>query len=164
MPKRDPRGKGSVLHLAPFMLGLNEAVEVSLRFVELRGRPHILYPAATPPGWISWATTALVRWRIGNKAFVGNASPVDDGATLHGEILPEYTRQFGAERVSRWFGPQVGCLALSESLDEGSYYDEVEALFDQAALAYDRTVQNDRLNLHLRTVSSGILHNLFPPG
>src|SRR5438034_2308427 len=80
------------------------------------------------------------------------------------DILPEFTRHFGPERVSRWFGPQVGCVALSESANVSSYHAQVEALFDLAAPAYDRTVQADPLNLHPRQVSAQVLRNLFSPG
>ncbi len=83
---------------------------------------------------------------------------------LQGEIFPEYTRQFGTARLSRWFGPQIGCIALAESASAASYYDQVEALFDQAARNYDRRVQDDPLNLHPRRVSSEVLRKLFPPG
>src|SRR2546422_10578696 len=37
-------------------------------------------------------------------------------------------------------------------------------MFDRAAAHYDRTVHNDRLNLHLRVVSSEIVRNWFRPG
>src|SRR5437016_2950527 len=164
MPKPGSPEGASILHLAPFDFGSNGSLEVPLRFVELSGRPHVLYSAANPPEWISWATRALVRWRIGDETFVGNGSPVDDPATLENEILPRYARQSGAERLSRWFGPLVGCIALSESINEGSYHDRVEALFDQAAREYDRTVQGDRLNQHPRRVSHELLNDLFPSG
>ena len=164
MQKRGSRDEASILRLAPLEVGSNRFSEVPLRFVELRGRPYVLYRAANPPAWIAWATNTLVRWQIGNETFVGNATLVNDRATLEGEILPQVTRQFGSERVSRWFGPDVGCLALSGSPANVSYHGQVEAVFDRAAPDYDRTVQNDRLNLHLRVVSSEILSNLFPPG
>src|SRR2546425_6194664 len=97
---------GSILRMAPFRPALEEAMEVPLRFVDVGGRPHILYSAANPPLWVSWATTDLVSWRIGEKAFVGKARLVDDSRRLQSDILPEFTRRFGRERVSRWFGPQ----------------------------------------------------------
>src|SRR2546429_2233713 len=164
MQKPGSQEESSILRLAPFEFGSFESHEVPLRFVEHRGRPHVLYSAANPPEWISWATNALVRWRIGNETFAGKATPVDDPATLENEIFPEYAQQFGAERLSRWFGPLVGCIALSESINEGSYYDWVEVLFDQAAREYDRTVQGDRLNQHPRRVSHELLNDLFPSG
>src|SRR3989441_179951 len=164
MPKPGSPEGASILHLAPFDFGSNGSLEVPLRFVELSGRPHVLYSAANPPEWISWATNALVRWRIRNETFVGNAGHVDDPATLENEIFPEYAQQFGADRLSRWFGPLVGCIALSELTNEASYYDRVEALFDQAARDYDRTVQGDPLNQHPRLVSSELLNDLFPSG
>jgi len=164
MPKPGSPEGASILHLAPFDFGSNGPLEVPLRFVELDGRPHVLYSAANPPEWISWATSALVRWRIGDETFVGNGSPVDDPAILENEIFPEYAQQFGAERLSRWFGPPVGCVALLEFTNEASYYDRVEALFDQAARDYDGTVQGDPLNLHPRRVSSELLNDLFPSG
>lgn len=153
-----------ILHMAPFKPALEDAMEVPLRFVDLEGRPHILYSAANPPLWVSWATTDLVRWRIGERAFVGKARLIDDSARLQGEILPEFARRFGRERLSRWFGGQVGCFALSESDTGSSYHAQVEALFDAAAPAYDRTVQGDPLNMHLRQVSVQALRSLFPPG
>jgi len=161
---RGSQNEASILRLAPFTSGLDRSSDVPLRFVELHGRPHVLYSAANLPAWISWATEALVRWQIGNETFVGNATAVNDRETLEGEILPQVTRQFGSERLFRWFGSDIGCLALSGSPATASYYEQVEALFDHAAPHYDRTVQNDRLNLHLRVVSSEILRNLFPPG
>jgi len=150
--------------MAPFRAGPDEAVEVPLRFVDLDGRPHILYSAANPPLWVSWAVTDLIRWRIGERAFVGNARRVDDRARLQSDIVPEFNRHFGSERVSRWFGPLVGCIALSESAYGASYHAQVEALFDTAAPAYDRAVQADPLNLHPREVSVRVLRNLFSPG
>ena len=108
MQKRGSHDEASILRLAPFEFGPNGSSEVPFRFVELRGRPHVLYSAANPPAWISWATNALVRWQIGNETFVGNATPVNDRATLAAEILPQVTRQFGSERLSRWFGPVHG--------------------------------------------------------
>jgi len=150
--------------MAPFRPGSDEAMEVPLRFVDLEGRPHILYSAANPPVWVSWATTDLVRWRIGERAFVGNARCVDDRARLQSDILPEFARHFGPEQVSRWFGPLIGCIALSESAYGSSYHAQVEALFDTAARAYDQTVQADPLNLHPRLVSVQALRNLFSPG
>ena len=108
MQKRGSRDEASILRLAPLEVGSNRSSEVPLRFVELRGRPHVLYRAANPPAWIAWATNTLVRWQIGNETFVGNATLVNDRATLEGEILPQVTRQFGSERLSRWFGPVHG--------------------------------------------------------
>ena len=108
MQKQGSHDEASILRLAPFEFGPNGSSEVPFRFVELRGRPHVLYSAANPPAWISWATNALVRWQIGNETFVGNATPVNDRATLAAEILPQVTRQLGSERLSRWFGPVHG--------------------------------------------------------
>ena len=164
MNQRTLNQGGSILRIAPFRPGSDEAMEVPLRFVDVGGRPHILYSAADPPVWISWATTDLVTWRIGEKAFVGKARPVDDPGRLQIDILPEFTRHFGPERVSRWFGPQVGCVALSESANGPTYHAQVEALFDLAAPAYDRTVQADPMNWHPRQVSAQVLRNLFSPG
>ena len=158
------RQGGPILRMAPFGQSSDEATEVPLRYLDLDGRPHILYSAANPPLWISWAVTDLVRWRIGERAFVGNARPVDDRAKLESDILPEFTRHFGSDRVSRWFGSIIGCIALSELAYGSSYHAQVEALFDAAAPAYDRTVQADPLNLHPREVSVRVLRNLFPPG
>src|SRR3989475_2197134 len=163
MQKPGSQVESSILRLAPFEFGSTESHEVPLRFVEHRGQPHVLYSGARPPEWISWATNALVRWRIGTKTFVGNASPIDDQAALQ-EILPEYAQQFVMVSLSRWFGPDVGCIALTESMSEPSYYDTVEALFDQAARHYDRMVQDDPLNMHPRQVSSEVLSDLFPSG
>jgi len=161
---RGSQNEAPILRLAPFGSGLDGSSDVPLRFVEFHGRPHILYSEANPPAWISWASEALVRWQIGNETFVGNATAVKDRQTLEGEILPQVTRQFGTERLSRWFGSDIGCLALSGSPATASYHEQVEALFDHAAPDYDRTVQNDQLNRHLRMVSSEILRNLFPAG
>ena len=163
MQKSGSQQESSILRLAPFESGSIESHEVPLRFVEHRGQPHVLYSAARPPEWISWATNAFVRWRIGTETFVGNASPIDDQAALQ-EILPEYAQQFGMVSLSRWFGQEVGCIALTESMTELSYYDRVETLFDQAARDYDRMVQDDPLNMHPRQVSSEVLSNLFPSG
>src|SRR5438309_12050501 len=138
-------------------------MQVAHRFDDVGGRPHILYSAANPPLWVSWATTDLVSWRIGEKAFVGTARPVDDPGRLQSDILPEFTRCFGPERISRWFGPQVGCVALSESAYGSSFHAQVEALFDLAAPAYDSKVQADPMNLHPRQVSAQFLWHLFSP-
>src|SRR5437879_8924154 len=107
MPEPGFHDGSSILHLAPFDFGSNGSLEVPLRFVELSGRPHVLYSAANPPEGISWATNALVRWRIGNETFAGKANAVDDPATPENEIVPGDAQQFGAERPSRWFGPLV---------------------------------------------------------
>src|SRR5207249_2103547 len=96
----------------PMLLGPSG---VTTRISSPMARPHVRYSAADPLVWVCWATTDLVIWRIGEKAFVGKARPVDDPGRLQIDILPEFTRHFGPERVSRWFGPQVGCVALSES-------------------------------------------------
>src|SRR5206468_8023779 len=73
MSKLRAGDEGGILHLAPVSLGSSETAEIPLRFIEIQGRPHILYAAEAPPAWISWATAARVRWRIGNQVFVGNA-------------------------------------------------------------------------------------------
>src|SRR3989442_4088092 len=99
MPKLGSPEGASILHLAPFDFGSNGSLEVPLRFVELSGRPHVLYSAANPPHWISWATNALVRCRIRNETFVGNAGHFDDPATLENKNFPEYAQQFGADRL-----------------------------------------------------------------
>src|SRR5437879_2096447 len=164
MLKLANRSDGSILYLSPLGPQPSRVEDVPLRFIEVHGRPYVLYPAATPPDWVSWATSGLVRWRIGTETFEGHAAAIGDGNAIRAEVLPEFAATFGADRVSRWFGPQVGCLALSESPNGGSYYDTIEALFDQASRNYDRTVLGDPLNLHLRAVSSKILRNLFAPG
>jgi SAM-dependent methyltransferase len=108
--------------------------------------------------------TVLVRWRIGDRTFVGTASPVEDPGTLRTEVLPEYDARFGAQRVLEWFGSAVGCIALRESPQGIPYYGEVEAMFDQAADDYDGVVRGNPLNMHLREVSREILRGLFRPG
>ena len=156
---------GSALYLAPLRAGVAGVEEVPLRFVDVGGRAHVLFSAASPPGWVSWATTSSpVQWRIRGATFVGTPEVVDDRTGIHEEILAEYRLRFGAERVARWFGPDVGCIALPRSPKPLSYYDQVEGLFDRAASAYDRIVLRDPLNVHLRQVSARVLHQLFPPG
>src|SRR2546430_17327204 len=102
MPKPGSPEGPSILHLAPFDFGSNGSLEVPLRVVGLSGRPHVLYSAANPPEWISWATNALVRWRIGNETFAGKANLVDEPAALGNEVFLGEGQQFGAGRVSWW--------------------------------------------------------------
>ena len=156
---------GSILHLAPLGAGLAGVEEIPLRFVDLGGRAHVLFSADSPPDWVSWATTSHpVQWRIRDDTFVGTPEVVNVRTGIHEEILAEYRHRFGAQRVARWFGPEVGCIALPRSPKPLSYYEQVESLFDRAASAYDRIVLCDPLNVHLRLVSARVLQTLFPPG
>src|SRR5712691_3751978 len=157
-------GDGAILHLT-VLDALGEPVEVPLRFLELQGRPHVVYSTGTEPKWVSVALNApFVRWRIGHDAFIGAANLVGDPTRVQTEVLPNFYARFGRETVSRWFGRDMGCIELVESPGEPPYYDEVEALFDRAAPVYDQLVEGDRLNIHLRKVSQRLLRQLFPPG
>ncbi len=142
-----------------------EPKEVPLRYVEVHGQPHVLFPARTPPGWVSLATSSsLAWWRIEGRMRFGSARLVESTADLSTEIIPKYVARFGSERLAEWFGSEPGCLVLVESLVVKPYYHEVEAMFDRAATDYDHAVEGDRLNMHLRNVASQILRKLFPPG
>ncbi len=157
-------GQG-ILELIIFDPRRGESKEVPLRFVELHGQPHVLFPARTPPDWVSLATrTSLAWWRIEGRVRFGTARLVENPVELTTEIIPSYVAQFGLERLAVWFGSEPGCLALVESLAGKPYYHEVEAIFDKAAPDYDRAIQADRLNMHLRTVAGKVLRRLFPPG
>ena len=154
-----------ILRLALYDLNRTIAREVPLRFVELRGQPHVLYRAATPPEWVSQATgSSLVHWTIGPKEFIGTARAVTDAETLQREILPRARAAFGKERLLRWFGPEFACIALVDSENGVPYYRAVEALFDESAPKYDRVVQGNRFDLHLRKVAIERLRMLFRPG
>ena len=157
--------ESDVLHLM-VLDGLDgRTSDVQLRFTELHGRPHVLFPMDSEPRWVSATRAAsLVRWRIGSHDFVGAARVVEHGTDLQTEVLTSFHERFGQERMSRWFGGEVGCIVLVESTVLPAYYDQVEALFDQAAPSYSRLVEGNRLNMHLRKVSSGILRTLFPAG
>jgi SAM-dependent methyltransferase len=154
-----------VLRLTLYDVRRNQARELSLRFIEVRGHPHVLYPATAPPEWVSVVRdSAVVRWTIGHHRFIGSASPVDDPTTLRDDILPRYLETFGPDRISRWFGPEIGCVRLLESSDGFPYYRAVEALFDSSAPKYDRVVQGNPFDLHLRRVALGSLRALYHTG
>src|SRR6266571_3943992 len=161
---RSHPGRG-ILELVMFDSRSGEPKEVPLRYVEVHGQPHVLFPARTPPGWVSLATSSsLAWWRIEGRMRFGSARLVESTADLSTEIIPKYVARFGSERLAEWFGSEPGCLVLVESLVVKPYYHEVEAMFDRAATDYDHAVEGDRLNMHLRNVASQILRKLFPPG
>lgn len=161
------RGTGSgrtILRLTLYDVSRSQAREIPLRFEELDGLVHVLYSAKTPPAWVSFATeSAIVRWSIGYQQFIGTASTLEDPIELQTKILPRFRAKLGERRISRWFGSEVGCITLVESRDAAAYYHAVEALFDQSAPNYDRLVQGNRFDLHLRKVALEILRDIFPP-
>lgn len=157
--------ESTILLLDHYDTERSQMEEIPLRFIEIQGHPHVLYPANAPPLWVGLATEShFVRWRVGSHRFIGTAVRVRDSSRLQGEILPQYAAKFGAERVSRWFGSQVGCVTLVESEDVTPYHRAVEALFDRSASKYDRIVQSNRFDMHLRKVALEILKQLFQPG
>src|SRR5438046_1382188 len=118
MNQRTLNQGGSILRMAPFRPGSDEAMEVPLRFVDVGGRPHILYSAADPPAWVSWATTDLVTWRIGEKGVVASARPGDGRASLdrastsdHHPEGPAQQPLGNCERVWTWI-VRRGVLSL----------------------------------------------------
>jgi SAM-dependent methyltransferase len=154
-----------VLRLTLYDVRRNQAREIPLRFLEVQGHPHILYRAMAPPEWVSTVQdSTVVRWTIGHRQFIGAATSVDDPTTLREEILPRYIETFGPDRISRWFGSEVGCVRLLESSDGVPYYRAVEALFDSSAPKYDRIVQGNPFDLHLRKVAVAHLRSLFKTG
>src|SRR6266540_3937893 len=162
--KRSHPGRG-ILELIMLDSRRGEPKEVPLRYVEVHGRPHVLFPARTPPEWVSLATSSsLAWWRIEGRVRFGSARLVETTADLSTEIIPKYVARFGSQRLAEWFGSEPGCVVLVESLAVKPYYDEVEAMFDRAAADYDHAVEGDRLNVHLRNVAGKILRALFPPG
>jgi ubiquinone/menaquinone biosynthesis C-methylase UbiE len=159
------RSESSVLRLALYDVRRNESKEIPLRFIERNGLPHILYSTNPPPEWVAQVSeSALVRWSVGDQTFIGTASQVRDPAVLQAEVLPTFEATYGKERLSRWFGSGIGCVSLLESNDGVSYYRAVEDLFDQSAPVYDRVVQGNRFDLHLRTVALETLRTEFRPG
>lgn len=165
MAQRNPGSEGAILRLTLYNVRRNEAKEIPLRFIQLRGQPHVLYPAKAPPEWVSQATESpFVRWSVGYHQFIGTASAVSDSAELQREVLPQYEARFGAEQLSRWFGSKIGCIAFVESADGIPYHRAVEALFDESAPHYDRVVRSNRFDLFLREVAIASLRRLFAPG
>jgi SAM-dependent methyltransferase len=154
-----------VLRLTLYDVRRNQAREVPLRFIEFGGHPHVLFSATAPPDWVSAVQdSAVVRWMIGHQQFLGAASLVDDPTTLRSKLVPRFLEKFGPERISRWFGREIGCVRLFESPDGFPYYRAVEALFDSSAPKYDGVVQGNPFDLHLRRVAVAHLRNLFRTG
>ncbi len=160
-----PRSESAVLHLTLYDVRRNQAKEIPLRFIELKGQPHVLYSIESPPEWVSQVTeSALVRWSVDNRPFIGTASAVKDLIELRTEVLPTFEATYGKERLSRWFGSEMGCVTLRKSNDGVPYYRAVETLFDESAPMYDRVVRSNRFDLHLRTVALEILRRQFGSG
>ena len=159
------RLESAVLRLTLYNVRRKQAKEIPHRFLELHGQPHVLYSIESPPDWVSQVTeSALVRWSVGDRQFIGTASAVRDPTELRTEVLPAFEASYGKEYLSRWFGSEMGCVALLGSNDGVPYYRAVEALFDESAPMYDRVVQSNRFDLHLRTVALEILHRQFGAG
>ena len=159
------RSESAVLRLTLYDPQRNQSREVPLRFVEMDGQPHVLYPTRSRPEWVSQvAESALVRWSVGDRQCIGTAREVTDPAVLKSEVLPMFEAAYGKQRLSRWFGSEMGCVSLLESNDGVLYHRAVEDLFDQSAPTYDRVVRSNRFDLHLRTVALETLRNLFRPG
>ena len=155
----------TILRLVLYDTRRSQTNEIPLRFINLYGRPHVLYPASPSPEWVALATeSGFVRWRIGSQEFTGTGAQVSDPVRIQREVLPPYVDKFGAERVSRWFGRDVGCMRLIEPPETTPYLRAVEALFDQSAPTYDRIVEGNRLDMHLRNVALEFLVKLFRPG
>ena len=164
-PNPSQASDGEILHLTLYDVGRNQAKEIPLRFVEIGGRPHILYAAKTPPEWVSTAReSAFVRWSVGTRQCIGTVNPITDFRELYREVLPRFTTRFGTERILRWFPGEVGCMSLVESPGGIPYYHAVESLFDDSAARYDGVVQSNRFDMHLRNVALEHLRRLFRPG
>ena len=158
------RARNDVLDLIVFDKWDGQTIEVTLRFVDLDGRPHVLFVRNPEPKWVATARSApFLEWRIEGETFRGIAKFIDSSSRLETEILPNFVSRFGSATMSDWFGGEVNCVQLIES-QKPSYYDDVEALFDRTAADYDRIVEGDRLNMHLRDVSQKLLRHMFPPG
>src|SRR2546421_382505 len=159
------RSESAVLRLTLYDVRRNRSKEIPLRFVEMDGQAHVLFPTRSRPEWVSQvAESALVRWSVGDRQFIGTAREVTDPAVLQAEVLPVFEAAYGKERLSRWFGSEMGCVSLLRSNDGVPYYRAVEALFDQSAPMYDRVVQSNRFDRHLRTVALELLRTQFRPG
>ena len=162
--QRTRDSESDVLRLTLYDVDRNQAKEVPLRFVEVGGHPRVLYPRNAPPDWVSQATgSTFVRWAVGDREFIGAASATDLGE-LQIQVMPRFAAKFGEDRMSRWFGSEIGCVTLTESPDGAPYYRAVEALFDESAPKYDRAVRGNPLDLHLRNVALPHLRDLFRPG
>ena len=159
------RSESAVLRLTLFDVQRSQSKEIPLRFIEMDGQAHVLYPARSRPEWVSQvAESVLVRWSVGDRQFIGTAREVTDPAVLRTEVLPMFEAAYGKERLSRWFGSEMGCVSLLRSNDGIPYYRAVETLFDQSAPMYDRVVQSNRFDRHLRTVALEVLRTRFRPG
>jgi ubiquinone/menaquinone biosynthesis C-methylase UbiE len=101
---------------------------------------------------------------VGDRQFIGTAREVTDPVVLQTEVLPMFEAAYGKERLSRWFGSEMGCVSLLRSNDGVPHYRAVETLFDQSAPMYDRVVQSNRFDQHLRTVALEVLRTRFRPG
>jgi SAM-dependent methyltransferase len=159
------RSESAVLRLTLFDVQRGQSSEIPLRFIEMDGQAHVLYPARSRPEWVSQvAESALVRWSVGDRQCIGTAHEVTDPAVLQTEVLPMFEAAYGKQRLSRWFGSEMGCVSLVESNDGVPYYRAVETLFDQSAPTYDHVVRSNRFDLHLRTVALESLRTQFHRG
>ena len=99
------RSEGAVLRLTLYDVRHNESREIRLRFIEWKGQPHILYPTQSQPDWVSQVGgSAVVRWSVRDKQFIGTARQLEDPVEVRTEILPAFEAVYGKERLSRWFG------------------------------------------------------------
>ena len=154
-----------MLRLTLYDVRRNEAREISLRFVSVRGSPHVLYAATAPPDWATQAKeSSFIHWSIGSREVLGTARLVDNSTELRDEVLSLYESIVGPDTVRRWFGSEIGCIAFDESPEAVPYYRAVEAMFDESAPKYDRAVLTNPFDLHLRAVALESLRNLYRPG
>jgi len=159
------RSEGAVLRLTLYDVRHNESREIRLRFIEWKGQPHILYPTQSQPDWVSQVGgSAVVRWSVRDKQFIGTARQLEDPVEVRTEILPAFEAVYGKERLSRWFGSGIGCVSLLASNDGVPYHRAVETLFDQSAPMYDQVVRSNRFDQHLRTTALETLKTRFSPG
>ncbi len=163
--EREPQPGTGVLRLTLYDVRRNEAREIPLRFVSVRGSPHVLYAATAPPDWATQAKeSSFIHWSIGSREVLGTARLVDNSTELRDEVLSLYESIVGPDTVRRWFGSEIGCIAFDESPEAVPYYRAVEAMFDESAPKYDRAVLTNPFDLHLRAVALESLRNLYRPG
>jgi SAM-dependent methyltransferase len=165
MSDRNPGSESTILRLTLYDVLRNQSKEIPLRFIELHGRPHVLYPAEAPPDWVRQATESpFVRWSVDGRQFIGTASSIKDPTSIRAEVLPPYATMFGRHRILQWFGAKVGCVTLTEAAGNIPYYGAVEAMFDHSAPNYDRVVRGNPFDLHLRSVALSRLRAMFSAG
>src|SRR2546421_11568545 len=83
------RSESAVLRLTLYDPQRNQSREVPLRFVDMDGQPHVLYPTSSRPECVSQvADSVLVRWSVGDRQCIGTPREATDPAALRDGVLP----------------------------------------------------------------------------